>query len=109
MTIAAGKPTKQFDTYYFYYATQVMRYFEGDTWTKWNAAMRDALIEFQIVDAATPATLGSWDPDKAAWMGSGCGRLGTTCTCLLTLEVYYRHIPLYRRDNAGLKELERGK
>jgi hypothetical protein len=28
---------------------------------------------------------------------------------LLTLEVYYRHTPLHRRDAGGLKELERGK
>jgi hypothetical protein len=28
---------------------------------------------------------------------------------LLTLEVYYRHLPLYKRDSGGLKELERGK
>ncbi len=100
---------KSYDMYYYYYATQVMHFFEGDTWQKWNAAMRDMLIGLQVVDNSKPATFGSWDPDKAAWMGSGCGRLGTTCTCLLTLEVYYRHLPLARRDNAGLKELERGK
>ena len=109
MTIAAGKPTDKFDMYYFYYATQVMHFFEGDTWTKWNTAMRDALIKFQVVDTSKQGTLGSWDPDKGPHMGAGCGRLGTTCTCLLTLEVYYRHIPLYRRDNAGMKELDRGK
>jgi len=99
---------KSYDMYYYYYATQVMHFFEGDTWVKWNTAMRDMLIKLQLTDAAK-ATNGSWDPDKAPWMGSGCGRLGTTCMALLTLEVYYRHIPLYRRDNAGLKELERGK
>ncbi len=100
---------KSYDMYYYYYATQVMHFFEGDTWVKWNAAMRDMLIKLQIDDVAKPATHGSWDPDKAPWMGSGCGRMGTTCMALLTLEVYYRHTPLYRRDNAGLKELERGK
>ena len=101
--------TKTYDMYYYYYATQVMHFFEGETWTKWNAAMRDMLIGLQVLDNSKQATYGSWDPDKAPWMGTGCGRLGTTCMCLLTLEVYYRHIPLYRRDNAGLKELERGK
>ena len=59
--------------------------------------------------SAFPTTNGSWDPDTGPHMGSKCGRLGTTCMALLTLEVYYRHTPLYRRDNAGLKELERGK
>jgi hypothetical protein len=33
--------------------------------------------------------------------------LGTTCLALLTLEVYYRHLPLYKRDNGGLAELEK--
>jgi hypothetical protein len=27
------------------------------------------------------------------WFGQHCGRLGTTCMCLLTLEVYYRYSP----------------
>jgi len=101
--------SKSYDMYYFYYATQVMHFFEGDTWKKWNDGMRDMLIKLQINDEKKPALHGSWDPDKSPWMGAGCGRLGTTCMALLTLEVYYRHIPLYRRDNAGLKELERGK
>ena len=100
---------KSYDLYYYYYATQVMHFFEGDTWQKWNAAMRDMLIKQQVSEKNKPAIDGSWDPDKAPWMGAGCGRLGTSCMALLTLEVYYRHIPLYRRDNAGLKELERGK
>ena len=101
--------SKSYDMYYFYYATQVMHFFEGDTWKKWNDGMRDMLIKLQINDEKKPALHGSWDPDKSPWMGAGCGRLGTTCMALLTLEVYYRHTPLYRRDNAGLKELQRGK
>ena len=104
-----GKPTDKYDMYYFYYSTQVMHFFEGDVWLKWNAAMRDALIKLQVADTSKAATNGSWDADKGEHMASKCGRLGTTCLALLTLEVYYRHIPLYRRDNAGLKELERGK
>ena len=104
-----GKTTDKYDMYYYYYTTQVMHFFEGDVWLKWNAAMRDALIKLQVADSAKVAKNGSWDPDTGPHMGSKCGRLGTTCMALLTLEVYYRHIPLYRRDNAGLRELERGK
>ena len=104
-----SKPTDKYDMYYYYYSTQVMHFFEGEVWLKWNAAMRDSLIKLQVANSAKVANNGSWDPDMGAHMGSGCGRLGTTCMALLTLEVYYRHIPLYRRDNAGLKELERGK
>ena len=43
---------------------------------------------------------GSWNPfqpagamDENADKG---GRLYVTCLCLLNLEVYYRHLPLYR-------------
>jgi hypothetical protein len=44
----------------------------------------------------TPTNRGSWAAQTDAvnrWIGGGCGRLGTTCMCLLTLEVYYRYAP----------------
>ena len=46
---------------------------------------------------------GSWDPD-GAWGDSG-GRILYTSLSLLTLEVYYRHLPLYRREQGGNKDL----
>ncbi len=96
------------DMYYYYYATQVMHFFEGPEWHKdWNPAMRDILVKLQVPEAKG-ASAGSWDPD-GAFIGGSCGRLGQTIMSLLTLEVYYRHLPLYKRDNAGLKELERVK
>jgi len=36
---------------------------------------------------------GSWDPDPV-WGGHG-GRVYATAMAALTLEVYYRHIPLH--------------
>ena len=50
-------------------------------------------------------SLPSWN--SLAVIGGACGRLGTTCLALLTLEVYYRHLPLYKRDSGGLADLER--
>jgi len=95
----------QLDMYYYYYATQVVHFYGGPDWTvKWNPKMRDWLIGLQNKPAGP--NRGSWDPD-AGIIGSQCGRLGTTCLCLLTLEVYYRHLPLYKRDNGGLNELDR--
>lgn len=94
--------------YYFYYATQVMHYYDGPEWRQtWNPRMRDMLIDLQVPQTK-PATGGSWDADKGS-IGSHCGRLGTTCLALLTLEVYYRHLPLYKRDTGGLKVLEGGR
>ena len=100
--------TGKFDMYFLYYATQVVHFHEGPEWHKdWNPKMRDLLVVKQVPEAKGPDA-GSWDPDEGH-MGRGSGRLGTTCLCLLTLEVYYRHLPLYKRDNGGLKDLERVK
>ncbi len=35
------------DMYYNYYATQVMRHYEGEPWEKWNQKMREFLVESQ--------------------------------------------------------------
>jgi hypothetical protein len=95
-----------FDMYYYYYATQVIHFYEGPDWHKfWNPKMRDLLIDLQNKGGGDDVR-GSWDKDQG-FMGTACGKLGTTCLALLTLEVYYRHLPLYKRDNGGLAELER--
>jgi hypothetical protein len=87
------------DIYYYYYATQVVHFFGGDDWFKfWNPKMRDTLIELQVVQKGPNE--GSWDPDQSITGGAG-GRLVATCLSLLTLEVYYRHLPLYKRDDSG--------
>jgi hypothetical protein len=81
--------------YYYYYATQVLHHFGGESWTKWNGAMREALVKAQD---KTPGPLdGSWSPVGDPHAGAG-GRLMHTSLCLLTLEVYYRHLPLYYRE-----------
>jgi hypothetical protein len=93
------------DIYYLYYASQVMHFYGGDDWLKvWNPKMRDLLIETQD-NAGRPATVGSW-PAEPTLTGSSGGRHTVTCLSLLTLEVYYRHLPLYKRDSGALKELD---
>jgi hypothetical protein len=102
------KPPKKvaLDMYYYYYATQVVHFYEKDEWHKqWNPRMRDWLIELQDKKDGSP-NYGSWAADSGT-IGSSCGRVGTTALALLTLEVYYRHLPLYKRDQGGLKEFER--
>ncbi|HUY89254.1 MAG TPA: hypothetical protein VMV10_11005 [Pirellulales bacterium] len=86
---------RQRDAYYWYYATQVMFQMGGEHWQAWNDSLREMLIERQ-----TPAgpLAGSWDP-LGRWpdrWGREAGRLYTTAMHLLMLEVYYRHLPLYR-------------
>ena len=73
--------------------------------------MRDLLIELQVPEGKKDIG-GSWNPGEDPpdpWIGVNCGRLGMTCMALLTLEVYYRHLPTYKRGDGGLKELERVK
>jgi hypothetical protein len=81
--------------YRWYYATQVMHNQPGPDWDVWNRKMRRVLIETQCKEANCAA--GSWDPkgDGIAVMG---GRLFMTSLSTLTLEVYYRYLPLYKLD-----------
>jgi len=38
---------------------------------------------------------GSWSPSNDQWGHQG-GRLFTTCLSIYMLEVYYRHLPIYK-------------
>ena len=103
--IKANKSTPEL--YYYYYATQVVHFYGGKVWQEWNEGPRDANGKRQggmrdwLITTQSKAgnNAGSWDAD-GGHIGRSCGRLGSTCLCLLTLEVYYRHLPLYKR-NAG--------
>jgi hypothetical protein len=86
------EPQKR-NVYYWYYATQVLHHMEGKPWQAWNEVMREMLPELQIKRGAER---GSWDPRGDRWGGEG-GRLYVTCLSICTLEVYYRHLPLYRK------------
>lgn len=80
------------NVYYWYYGTQVCHHMEGKEWRKWNEVMRQLLPEHQ--DKQGPER-GSWDPNGDRWGGTA-GRLYVTCLSLYTLEVYYRHLPIYQ-------------
>ena len=99
-------PGKDDNIYYLYYATQVMHQMQGESWRYWNlgpngdgkGGIRDSLISKQ--DKGTtpqhPRQAGSWEKSQG-------GRIMATSLSLLCLEVYYRHLPLYRRDIANIK------
>jgi hypothetical protein len=80
------------NVYYWYYATQVLHHMEGKPWRTWNEEMRKILPEHQETRGRER---GSWDPRGDRWGDAG-GRLYVTCLSIYTLEVYYRHLPLYR-------------
>lgn len=91
--------------YYWYYATQLLHNMNDKRWQQWNARVRDGLIGLQV--GGEGCDRGSWDPgapQEDVW-GLKAGRLFTTSLSLLTLEVYYRYLPLYR-DRGGALEPE---
>jgi len=92
------------DMYYFYYATQVVHFYGGPDWHEfWNPRMREWLIARQVT--GTGSSSGSWNPAPGG-TGDAGGRLVTTCMALLTMEIYYRHLPLYKRDASAQKDLD---
>ena len=90
--LLANTPQKDRETSYFwYYGTQAMFHLQGEHWKKWNSELHPLLIESQQKEGPTA---GTWDA-KDQWERSG-GRIYSTSLRLLMLEVYYRHLPLYR-------------
>jgi Squalene-hopene cyclase C-terminal domain len=88
--------TNERNIYYWYYATQLLHNMKNKDWEKWNPKVRELLIAMQVKDGT--CANGSWDPDFPAadlW-GQRAGRLFTTSLSILTLEVYYRYLPMYR-------------
>lgn len=82
------------DTYYWYYATQVMFHMGGEHWERWNEHLGSVVRDTQI---KTGPMAGSWDPNEPVpdrW-AMHAGRLYVTTMNLLSLEVHYRHLPLY--------------
>jgi hypothetical protein len=108
--LKSNPPKVNPNIYYLYYATQVMHQIEGDSWKFWNEGVdedgkkvhkgiRDHLISLQD-KGTTPGHV----HQAGSWAGSQGGRLMATSLSLLCLEVYYRHLPLYRRDITTTKE-----
>jgi hypothetical protein len=95
--------------YYWYYATQLLHNMQNDDWQRWNVRVRDGLVAMQV--KGDGCDRGSWDPawpQPDRWGRSG-GRLFLTSLSILTLEVYYRYLPLYQpADNDALKGKEEG-
>ena len=82
--------------YHNYYAAQTLFHLtggEGPMWREWNEPMREQLINQQETRGHAR---GSW------WVegphNERGGRLYMTALATMTLEVYYRYLPLYRSE-----------
>lgn len=84
--------------YYWYYGTLAVYQYGGEPFKKWNASVRDLLVDEQ---RSTGKDRGSWDP-KDRWGGYG-GRVYSTALSTLILEVYYRFLPLYQLGDPNLQ------
>ena len=78
--------------YYWYYATQTMHHYGGREWNAWNLQMRDVLVESQETRGHAA---GSWTP--VGPLTSQGGRVYMTSLAVCCLEVYYRHLPIFRQ------------
>ncbi|QDV42998.1 hypothetical protein Enr13x_28500 [Stieleria neptunia] len=78
------------NVYHDYYATLALHHFRHRQWESWNDRLRDHLVRTQATEGHEA---GSWH-FRDRWGDVG-GRVYTTAMCALTLEVYYRFLPLY--------------
>jgi hypothetical protein len=85
--------------YYWYYGTLCMFQMGGAHWKKWNTGMKKTMLENQRKGGPMDGSLndvdGSWDPQS--WIDKYGGRVFTTALGALTLEVYYRYLPMYAK------------
>jgi len=90
--LAAAGPSTKGKFHLNYQTTFLLRNFGGPSWDKWNPAIRNSLITLQERQGDEA---GSWYTagDPKSRLG---GRLYCTALGALTLEVYYRHPPLYQ-------------
>ena len=86
------------DLYYTYYSVLAMYQMGGEYWTQWNALFRAPLVKAQVhkrFDAQGRFVRGSWNPENHHW-GKRGGRVYSTAMAILSLEVYYRFLPVYK-------------
>lgn len=81
--------------YYIYYASLAMMQMQGHVWQQWNATTSRLLIELQERQGAAGGSF----PVAGEW-ANRAGRVYTTAMATLTLEIYYRYLPMYGRKNA---------
>ncbi|MFT5300326.1 MAG: hypothetical protein ACI87E_003278 [Mariniblastus sp.] len=77
--------------YYWYYGTLAMYHAGGSDWERWNTELKKTLLTLQI---KTGNKAGSW-PANGVWGGYG-GEVYSTAMATLSLEVYYRYLPIYQ-------------
>ena len=78
------------DYYYWYYGSLAMRQAQGQNWQNWNDKLKPILLRKQVLRGNNR---GCWEPEGKN--SKAAGRVVTTALAALSLEVYYRYLPLY--------------
>ena len=86
------------DIYYWYYGSLCMMQMQNDAWKNWNTQVRDTLIRMQH---HVGNDSGYWEGMR--WGDRG-GHVFTTAMATLTLEVYYRYMPLQQKTEHASDE-----
>ena len=95
-------PGKSPDNYYYwYYGTLALHQHGGPAWETWNRALQTRLLSGQT---ASGQYAGSWAPD-GVWGGHG-GRIYSTALATLSLEVYYRYLPMVDETAAKSRRIK---
>lgn len=79
-----------FPLYYFYYGSLFMFQMGGEYWKEWNKTLKKELLAAQL--KAPPSQAGAFPP-----LGMGAkigGQIYSTTMCILSLETYYRYLPM---------------
>ena len=104
-SLPSDADSRKRDTYYWYYATQVLKHAGGEIWDEWNDALHPLLLASQITQGEMAGSWDPYDPVPDRW-GSHGGRLYVTTMNLLSLEVRYRLLPLYEKTVDGERVIE---
>ncbi|MEO2002108.1 MAG: hypothetical protein ABGW75_10835 [Pirellulales bacterium] len=99
-----------------FYLAQILLHIDHPAWEQWNRRNRDYLVRMQVTETtrmnqrnpafgSPPCEIGSWyltNPTGTAKNAirdrhlAPAGRLAHTALAILTLEVYYRLLPIYK-------------
>ncbi len=87
--LEANKKATSNNFYLAYYSSLAMMQIGGDTWRKWNPQMRERLVALQTRGGSAD---GAWTTNTQYKRNAGI--IYTTTMATLTLEVYYRYLPM---------------
>jgi len=95
--------------YYWYYVTQAKFQYSPDAFTAWNSLFSPELCKRQKIEKdaiegpdGKMVDIGYWvspaDPPPRGPLSEGGGKVMDTSLCCLMLEVYYRYLPSFKKD-----------